>query len=681
MAVRYPSSFAFIKNKKEAGMKIWLGAKEVAKLLSMTRQSVWRRAARENWQSRLRQGRGGGREYHISSLPALVQNKLNDSTLGGIPPVEPVTNPPVVGSFLWERWESASQKHRKIALRYADAIKQIIALTGSDHNLSQAVEAISSQTKISSTTLKKFYYRLKRHDQTDWAALCLPSQYQSDKQAERLIDDAAWEFFKADYLRPEQPAITACYHRMRRMAKSKGWRIPHLRSMYRLIDKIPTTTRVIAREGEVALRRLYPSVERDKTQLSAMEWINGDGYQHNVFVKLPNGKVGRPKTWFWQDVYSGKILAFRTAETESSCQIRLAFADVVEHYGIPQHITIDNTRAAANKFLTGGVPNRYRFKVKDTDPLGLFPALGIQIHWTSVVATMGKAKGWGQAKPVERAFGIGGIGEVVDKHPAFAGAYTGADTTKKPENYQSKAVAIDDFMAVLEVEIDEWNVRRGRRTAVCFGELSFDEAFSESYANTQVIKATEEQRRMFLLEAEAVKVRHDATVVLSAGSVQGYGQNRYHCAELYNLIGKLVTVRFDPDHLYKDIYIYKQSGEFIAQAECLVPAGFGDKDTAREVSRERRRMVKATKEALEAERRMAVAEVADELADITPREPEKTPSKIIAARFKTHQIKKKPAVAGDTAPLIDWNEHLPEQEQDDESLNETEQIFLDQADA
>ena len=66
-----------------------------------------------------------------------------------------------------------------------------------------------------------------------------------------------------------------------------------------------------------------------------MEWLNGDGYQHNVFVRFPNGKVGRPKTWFWQDVHSGKILAWRTAETESSCQIRLAFADVVERYGIP----------------------------------------------------------------------------------------------------------------------------------------------------------------------------------------------------------------------------------------------------------------------------------------------------------------------------------------------------------
>jgi len=33
---------------------------------------------------------------------------------------------------------------------------------------------------------------------------------------------------------------------------------------------------------------------------------------------------------------------------------------------------IDNTRGAANKWLTGGAPNRYRFKVKEDDPKGPF---------------------------------------------------------------------------------------------------------------------------------------------------------------------------------------------------------------------------------------------------------------------------------------------------------------------
>ena len=53
--------------------------------------------------------------------------------------------------------------------------------------------------------------------------------------------------------------------------------------------------------------------------------------------------------------------------------------------------------------------------------------MGAKMHWTSVVA----GKGWGQAKPVERAFWCWwGLEEYVDKHPALAGAYTGANSAK-----------------------------------------------------------------------------------------------------------------------------------------------------------------------------------------------------------------------------------------------------------
>lgn len=69
-----------------------------------------------------------------------------------------------------------------------------------------------------------------------------------------------------------------------------------------------------------------------------------------------------------------KILGWRCDVSENIDSIRLSFMDVVTRYGIPEdfHITIDNTRGAANKWLTGGAPNRYRFKVKEDDPKGLF---------------------------------------------------------------------------------------------------------------------------------------------------------------------------------------------------------------------------------------------------------------------------------------------------------------------
>lgn len=53
-------------------MREWYAANELAGLPSMpaTESGVIRAARREGWQSRKRSGRGGGREYHLSSLRA-----------------------------------------------------------------------------------------------------------------------------------------------------------------------------------------------------------------------------------------------------------------------------------------------------------------------------------------------------------------------------------------------------------------------------------------------------------------------------------------------------------------------------------------------------------------------------------------------------------------------------------
>jgi putative transposase len=88
-------------------------------------------------------------------------------------------------------------------------------------------------------------------------------------------------------------------------------------------------------------------------------------------------------------------------------------------------VTIDNTLAAANKTMSGGIKHRFRFKVRDDEPDGVFKLLGVDVHWAT--------PGHGQAKPIERAFGVGGVGEYIDKAPEFAGAWSGSSTKDKPE--------------------------------------------------------------------------------------------------------------------------------------------------------------------------------------------------------------------------------------------------------
>ena len=569
---------------------------------------------------------GKGWEYHLSSLPLSTQAACLKAAA---PAPQPTAAPrekhrhTYDRDSLWDHHARASDSKKRQARRKLDLLLRVMALTDAGEPFERAAQAVADQAGASWRTIQGWYHGtpskpgLKHYDRCDWLAALVPGHTGGARQIE--LSQEAWDMFRADYLRPEAPTAAACYGRLRRTAAERGWAIPSLRTVDRRIKEIPRTIRVLLREGEQGLLRLYPAQQRSVRDLHALEWINGDGYQHNVFVEWPNGDIERPKTWFYQDVYSRLILSYRVDATENTDSIRLAFGDLVERYGIPEHATIDNTRAAANKWMTGGVPNRYRFKVKEDDPLGLLPALGVKVHWTSVH----NGQGHGQAKPVERAFGVGGIGEVVDKHPAFAGAYTGNNPNAKPENYGKTAVPIEKFLAVLQQEITAWNDRAGRRTEICAGVQSFRQAFEQSYSRAPIRKATAEQRRLWLLSAEAIQVRNDGSVTLDAGSATGKGRNRYQAHELLDLAGHRIAVRFDPEQLHGEIYAYTLDGQYICTCQCIEATGFGNTEAARAFNRARKQFLRATKQAARAETRMDAMEVADQLPQIdTPEPPE-----------------------------------------------------------
>ncbi|MFK5951234.1 MAG: transposase domain-containing protein [Methylococcales bacterium] len=519
----------------------------------------------------------------------------------------------------WEHYQyNQTNKTKDTAVSRHKAITAYFELTNgpSQCKKGEALKLVSNSFNVPASTLRKWVTKVKKLPREDWLPALAPNWNPHKNTAE--CTPAAWELFKGDYLRLEQPTIKACYMRTRDKAKEEGWVIPSVDTFELWVKKkIPLTTRILMRGGEHELMQLYPYQERSKNDLRSMEWINGDGYQHNVFVRWPDGTIARPKTWFWQDVRTNHVLGWRADLSENSDMIRLAFKTVAETYGIPEHITIDNTRAAANKWMTGGVANRFRFKVKEDDPLGIFPLLGAKVHWTSIHY----GKGHGQSKPVERTFGIGGIGELVDKSPACAGAYTGKDTQSKPDNYGSKAIDLKDFLKALQHGVNQWNREPKRRTTVCRHQLSYEQAFNESYRSSVVRKLTAAQKHMLLLMAEKVKVSKSGTVTLEAGKGFGMGANRYGSEDLMEHQGKYVVIRFDPQDLHGAVYCYELNNHYIGKADCLSAAGFGDKEAGRIHNKARKQFVKAKKAAAKAEEIMTTMEVASQMADQPDPEP------------------------------------------------------------
>jgi hypothetical protein len=272
---------------------------------------------------------------------------------------------------------------------------------------------------------------------------------------------------------------------------------------------------------------------------------------------------------------------------------------MITDWGIPEHVLLDNGREFAAKSITGGASTRYRFKVKEDDIPGLFTALGCTIHWATPYS--------GQSKPIERAFRD--MCSTISKDPRFAGAYTGNTVDAKPENYGSRAIDLEQFLAVVAEGIEEHNTRVGRRSEVAFGR-SFADVFDESYQTQPIRKATEAQRRLWLLGAEGIRADRNTGAVWFQG-------NEFWAEWMQDIAGQRVVVRFDPANFMDGLHVYAADGGYMGHAPVRQKVGFFNMDEARATARARSAWMKAEKAALEAQRKYTAAQIGQTLEDLS----------------------------------------------------------------
>lgn len=622
----------------------WFTAAELADLalpgLSKAKRKINETASVQGWAFKLsrdgsalarpRLGRGGGLEYHVSLLPPAALNELirrgfmEPLSAGEDGPTKPTDQ-------LWAWFDRQPDRAKAEAHRRLQAIEALERLERGGLTRTAAISTVSAAQDVSCATIWNwmgFVAGVAAHERLPHLA-----PRRQGGGAEAQIDDDAWRVFKSDYLRPEKPSLSSCYERLKAYAGARGIAVPHLKTLQRKLEREVDGRVIIAkRQGLDALRLTVPAQQRTIADLTAMELVNIDGHRWDVFVRWPDGHIARPMMVAIQDVYSRKFLAWRVAETESAVTTRLAFADLFTRWGIPVGCLLDNGRAFASKWITGGAKTRFRFKVRPEDPLGLLTQMGVQNHWATPYR--------GQSKPIERAFK-----DLCDhgaKHPAFAGAYTGNNPMAKPENYGSKAIDLDVFLHVANRVMQAHNARQGRRTEAARG-ASYDDAFSASYERHPVRKATPEQLRLALLAAEHV------TADRRSGAINFHG-NRYWIDALSDHAGQRVVIRFDPQNLASEVHVYAQGGQFLVTAPVIEATGFLDVASAKVRAKQEADLRRKTREMAELEQLLSP----DQLADLLPddEEPDETPApKIVRPVRLAGGVGQ--AAAARRAPLID----------------------------
>lgn len=585
-----------------------------------TKRGVNALADRLNWRAvtkfaRRRVGRGGGWEYSWALFPNAAQRALIKQA------VAPKVAAARARDEVWAWYEALPEAVKTKAQARLMVIQKVEVLESAIGRF-LAIDQVAKLESIGSRTIWSRFQMIEGVAVQDRLAYLAPRNRAAEKRPR--AKECSPEFFdvlKSDYLRLEAPPFTDCYRRAVRVARDKGLDMLPERTMRRHLDvAVSRVTQVLARQGVDAVKRLFPSQVRDKTCLTALQAVNADFHKFDVFVRWPSvggeaGVVTRPQMVAFQDIYSGRILSWRIDQTPNSTAVQLCAGDMIEAWGIPEHVLLDNGREFAAKAITGGAATRYRFKVKDDDIPGLFTALGCTIHWATPYS--------GQSKPIERAFRD--MCQSIAKDPRFAGAYTGNTVVAKPENYGSRAVDLEEFLKVVSEGIEEHNARENRRSEVAFGR-SFNAVFDESYATAPITKANEAHRRFWLMGAEGI--RTDA----KSGMVRFQG-NEFWEPWLSEFAAARVIIRFDPADLWSGIHVYTQDNAYLGHAECRLKVGFFDMDEARMTARLYRGWLKAQKAEAEAHRVYKAAELGTMLDAMPSAEVPKVDAKVVRAQF------------------------------------------------
>ena len=613
-----------------------------------SRQGVEHIVKRYGWRTypdlaRKRAGRGGGWEYNWKLFPARAQRRLVELALKDDLHVPNV--PVKLGrDEAWDYYESLPAKAQAEGARRLAIIQSVEALIGAAVTKHLAVIDVAKITGVSPRTIWNWFTLVEGVSDVDRLAYLAPRHRASARKVQSAeFTEEFFDWLKSDFLRPTAPSFATAYRRAIKIAADKGWIVAPERTMRRRLDaEVPEAVQVLARKGLDALKRMYPAQTRDKTCLRPLQAVNGDFHKFDVFVQWPlqpgeaKPYVGRPQMCAFQDIFSAFVLSWRVDQTPNSEAVRLCAGDMIEDYGIPEQILLDNGREFAAKALTGGAPTRYRFKVREDDIPGLFTNLGCAVHWATPYS--------GQSKPIERAFRD--MCDAIAKDPRFDGAYTGNRPDAKPEDYGSRAIPLEDFLKVLAEGIEEHNTRQGRRSEVAFGR-SFAEVFDEAYANTPIRRATEAQRRFWLMGAEGLRGNTRTGLVKFMG-------NEYYAPWMTEVAGARIIARFDPAALWDGIHIYSAANEYLGHAPCRNKAGFFDVAEGRVLAKARKAYTKAVREQLVTHRKLKAVELGRDLDALSPEMMPEIEAKVVRPVFG------KQGRGPDVAPPMSENERIAE---------------------
>jgi len=542
-------------------------AKQLAGLPGMpgTEQAVNRIAKRENWPYRQREGRGGGREYAESGLPAATRAHLRgqrDIATVKTTVAEVISKHGIVlPEYDIRDWQRVQRDARDgvikalktlmdegLSLERAYSKLEMTALEGgpSCHEFKMLEMSRDGRGQKTADGLPKFP-SVRSVQRWFTAGDLTPKARQKDMHIPAWADD-----FLDAYRQPQKPSVEQAYTEFCRHYPGDR---PSIHQVRRFLDKLPAIVREKGRMGSREIKNIKPFVRRTFEDLWPNDVWSADGHTFDAEVQHPlHGRPFRPEITTIVDIGTRVIVGFSVGLAESS----LATVDALRHgitqHGVPAIFYVDNGSGYANELLQHagtGLLGRFGITVKHSLPYNS-QARGVieRLHrsvWVAAAKTL----------------------------PSYIGA--DMDREAKQQNFKltrsgdkdgvvRMPVSWADFIKLCEDAIEAYNGRShsglpkftdndGHRRHYSPAEYWRHRAETlEGYAAETI--GADEAEMLFKPRLERKVLR---------GEVSLFG-NKYFASALDVMHDELVHVAYDI-HDPQAVWIYAQEGQFICKAE------------------------------------------------------------------------------------------------------------------
>lgn len=383
----------------------WYTARELAAMgltgMPSTERAIQLRAKREGWTCRKRQGRGGGVEYAITSLPREAQDALLDRTIAALP--EPVCQLPAVSqatlpalaepaelpsAALLKGWQRRCMDARCAILQTVEQLaaggldraikqlcKQAAAGTLPGHLQALIPSANARGGKNGSRTLSaRSIYRWR----ADLAAAGNPvalapidpkedPRLPAERRAERV---PAWApYFLKCYRKPQKPSVPDALAELAPMLPA-GIPMPSKDQAYRFLDQMSAVDRERGRKTGNELRALKGYRPRDTSDMVPCEVYQCDGHSFKARVAHPvHGKPFHPEVCAVIDAATRVVTGWSAGLSESNQTV----ADALRH-----GCTVEDGKPGGIPAIFYTDPGSGNFATVNADPVfGRYARLGI----------------------------------------------------------------------------------------------------------------------------------------------------------------------------------------------------------------------------------------------------------------------------------------------------------------